>query len=146
VKAIKSLWFSRPTERDSGEFECLARAMKKNRVSQFEFALLLRLLSGRFPLGSRQRRALRVASNTAQRKGERLTDLLQDLQYVLFKPRNRRLALLVWIYFTKLMPPKLVVAWLNQTMEKQVHTRILDLFRKGEPETRIRTTPPALPE
>ena len=128
---MKSLWFSCPTERDSGEFEGLARAMKKNRGSQFEFALLLRLLSDRFPLRSLESRALRVSSCTARSKGERLTDLLRDLRYGIFKPKHRRLSFLLWVYLIKLMPPQLMVAWLNQVMEKQVHTRILDLFRKG---------------
>jgi len=138
---MKSHWFTSPIERDSGEFECLALAMKRNRVCQLEFALLLRLLSNRFPLESDESRVLRVASFAARSKGKRLTDLLRDLRYGIAKPKQRRPILLIWVYLTKLMPPALMVALLNQVMEKQVHTRILDPFRKGEPRTKFRRLP-----
>jgi hypothetical protein len=138
---MKSQWLSRPIERGSGEFENLARAMKRNRVCQFEFALLLRLLSNRFPWESHESRALRVASFTARRKGKRLTDLLRDLRYGIVELKRRRPSLLVCVYLTKLMPSPLVVAWLNQVMEKQVYARILDSFRKGQPRNKSSRLP-----
>jgi hypothetical protein len=147
---MKSQWLTRPSERDSGEFEGLARAMNRNRVRQFEFALLLRLFSKRFPWESSQSRALRVASFAARSKGKRLTDLLRDLRYGIVEPKHRRPSLLVWVYLKKLMPPPLMVAWLNQVMEKQVHARILDPFRKGQPRTKsrrlTRPSPSRLPQ
>lgn len=141
VKAMTSQWFSRPTERNSGEFESLARAMKKNRVSQFEFALLLRLLAKRFPFESDESRVLRVAACIARSKGKRLTDRLLDLRYRLLKPKHRRPSLLVWVYLIRSMPPPLMVARLNRVMEKRVHTRIPDPIRQSQPQTKSRRFP-----
>jgi hypothetical protein len=92
--------------------------MKKNRVRQQEFAILLRLLSTRFASGSGESQMLRDASRTAQSKGKRLRDLLLDLDYRIAKSKYRHPSFLIRFHLIKLMPRRLMVAWLSRVMEK----------------------------
>jgi hypothetical protein len=125
-------WFKYSVERVPGEFECLARAMKKNRVRQQEFAILLRLLSTRFASGSGESQMLRDASRTAQSKGKRLRDLLLDLDYRIAKSKYRHPSFLIRFHLIKLMPRRLMVAWLSRVMEKSVRARLVEPFGKGQ--------------
>jgi hypothetical protein len=137
-------WFKYSVERVPGEFECLARAMKKNLVRQREFSILLRLLSTRFASGSNESQMLRDASRTARNKGRRLRDLLSDLNYRIPKSKCRHPSFLIRSHLIKLMPPRLMVAWLSRIMEKSVRARLVGPFgkaqRKGKCDERQRTS------
>jgi hypothetical protein len=95
-------WFKYSVERVPGEFECLARAMKKNLVRQREFSILLRLLSTRFASGSNESQMLRDASRTARNKGRRLRDLLSDLNYRIPKSKCRHPSFLIRSHLIKI--------------------------------------------
>ena len=118
-------WLQSPAERVPREFECLARAMRKNLVRQYEFAILLRLLSTQFASRSNESQMLRDASRTARIKGKRLRELLSDLNYRTGKPEPRHPSFLIWFHLIRLMPPRLMVAWLSRVMEKRVRARPL---------------------
>jgi hypothetical protein len=68
-----------PAKQVPGSFACLALAMQKNLIRQYEFAILLRLLSSQFPPRSIESHTLRIASRTARNKGTKLRNLLTNL-------------------------------------------------------------------
>jgi hypothetical protein len=68
-----------PANQVPGTFARLARVMQKNFIRQYEFAVLLRLLSSQYPPRSVESHTLRIASRTARNKGTKLRNLLTNL-------------------------------------------------------------------
>ena len=117
-----------PAKQIPGSFAGLARVMQKNLVRQYEFAVLLRLLSSQFPSRSVESHTLRIASRTARNKGTKLRNLLTNLGWNPAKPKHSSPAFLLWFHLVKLSPPRLMILSLSLVTEKRLRGRLLDDF------------------
>jgi hypothetical protein len=125
---MTSQCFKSPAQQFPQSFECLARAMKKNFVRQYEFAVLLRLLSSQFTPLSSESQTLRIASRTARNKGSKLKNLLTSLGWSLAKPKHTHPAFLIWFRLVKSSPPRLTILLLSLVAGKRLRARLLDDF------------------
>jgi hypothetical protein len=117
-----------PAKQVPGSFECLARVMQKNFIRQYDFAVLLRLLSSQFSPRSIESHTLRIASRTARNKGTKLRNLLTDLGWNPAKPKHKRLAFLLWFHLVKSSSPRLMILSLRLVTGKRLRGRLLDEF------------------
>jgi hypothetical protein len=117
-----------PAKQVPGSFACLALAMQKNLIRQYEFAILLRLLSSQFPPRSIESHTLRIASRTARNKGTKLRNLLTNLGWNPAKPKPTSPAFLLWFHLVKSSPPRLMILSLSLVTEKRLRGRLLDDF------------------
>jgi hypothetical protein len=117
-----------PAKQVPGSFERLARVMQKNFIRQYEFAVLLRLLSSQFHPRSIESHTLRIASRTARNKGTKLRNLLTNLGWNPAKPNHARLAFLLWFHLVKSSPPRLMILLLSLVTGKRLRGRLLDDF------------------
>ena len=118
-----------PTKQAPGTFARLARVMQKNFIRQYEFAVLLRLLSSQYPPWSFESHTLRMASRTARNKGTKLRNLLTNLGWNPVRSKHTRPAFVVWFHLTKSTPPRLIILSLSLVMGKRLRGRLLDDFR-----------------
>jgi hypothetical protein len=117
-----------PTKQSPGIFARLARVMQKNFIRQFEFAVLLRLLSSQYPPRSFESRTLRIASRTARNKGTKLRNLLISLGWNPARPKHTRPAFVFWFHLAKSTPPQLIIVSLSLVIGKRLRGRLLDDF------------------
>jgi hypothetical protein len=117
-----------PAKQIHGSFACLARVMQKNLIRQYEFAVLLRLLSSQFPPRSIESQTLRIASRTARNKGTKLRNLLTNLGWNPAKPKHSNPAFLLWFHLVKSSPPRLMILSLSLVTGKRLRGRLLDDF------------------
>ena len=117
-----------PAKQVPGTFARLARVMQKNFIRQYEFAVLLRLLSSQYPSRSVESHTLRIASRTARNKGTKLRNLLTNLGWNPAKPKHTSPVFLLWFHLVKSSPPRLMILSLSLVTEQRLRGRLLDDF------------------
>jgi hypothetical protein len=117
-----------PAKQVPGTFARLARVMQKNFIRQYEFAVLLRLLSSQYPSRSVESHTLRIASRTARNKGTKLRNLLTNLGWNPAKPKHTHPAFVLWFHLAKSTPPRLMILSLSLVTGKRLRGRLLDDF------------------
>jgi hypothetical protein len=117
-----------PANQVPGTFARLARIMQKNFIRQYEFAVLLRLLSSQYPPRSTESHTLRIASRTARNKGTKLRNLLTNLGWNPARPKHASPAFALWFHLVKSTPPRLMILSLSLVTGKRLRGRLLDDF------------------
>jgi hypothetical protein len=117
-----------PANQVPGTFAHLARVMQKNFIRQYEFAVLLRLLSSQYSPRSVESHTLRIASHTARNKGTKLRNLLTNLGWNPARPKHPRPAFVLWFHLVKSTPPQLMIRLLSLGTGKRLRGRLLDDF------------------
>jgi len=125
--------FSSPANQVPGTFARLAQVMQKNFIRQYEFAVLLRLLSSQYPPRSVESHTLRIASRTARNKGTKLRNLLTNLGWNPARPKHIRPAFVLWFHLVKSTPPRLMIRLLSLVTGKRLRGRLLDDFYPWNP-------------
>jgi hypothetical protein len=117
-----------PANQVPGTFAGLARVMQKNFIRQYEFAVLLRLLSSQYPARSVESHTLRIAARTARNKGTKLRHLLTNLGWNPARPKQTRPAFALWFHLVKSIPPRFMIRLLSLITGKRLRGRLLDDF------------------
>jgi hypothetical protein len=117
-----------PANQVPGTFAHLARIMQKNFIRQYEFAVLLRLLSSQYPPRSTESHTLRIASRTARNKGTKLRNLLTNLGWNPARPKHASPGFALWFHLVKSTPPRLMILSLSLVTGKRLRGRLLDDF------------------
>jgi hypothetical protein len=134
-----------PTKQVPGTFASLARVMQKNFIRQYEFAVLLRLLSSQYPPRSFESHTLRIASRTARNKGTKLRNLLINLGWNPVRPKHTGSVFALWFHLAKSTPPRLMILSLSLVVGKRLRGRLLDDFYpwNSTQQTEVKWSPPS---